>query len=76
MAKHPTKLSWTVEDIEKLATLLENGVSPGRAAAALKRKIGAVRSRARAMGKPFPALRISRKKWNSEPAKPNSLRPY
>ncbi len=76
MPKRPTKVSWTVEDVQKLAKLLENGASPGRAAAALKRKIGAVRSRARAIGKPFPSLRVARRKWNSEPAKPNSLRPY
>jgi hypothetical protein len=76
MAKHPTKVSWTVEDVEKLASLVESGASPARAAAALNRKIVAVRVKARLIGKPFPPLRIVRKKWQPEPIKPNAMKPY
>lgn len=76
MAKHPTKVSWTIEEIERLASFVEGGASPARAAAALNRRIGAVRAKARLIGKPFPPLRIVRKKWQPEPLKPNAVKPY
>ncbi|MDB5617878.1 hypothetical protein [Tardiphaga sp.] len=61
MAKHPTKLTWSDEHVEKLAALILGGASPVRAAAALNRKIKAVRVKARKIGKPFPLLRLLRK---------------
>jgi hypothetical protein len=54
---------WTPQDDERLKALTAQGVSVVKVAAALKRKIGSVRNRARSIGCPFPPLRIARKKW-------------
>jgi hypothetical protein len=76
MAKHPTKLSWTVEDSQRLTSFVENGASPIRAAAALRRTIGAVRAQARLLGSPFPPLRVAREKWQTELVKSTAMKPY
>jgi hypothetical protein len=58
---HPTRLSWTAGDLEKLEKLIDGGASAVRAAAALGRKITVVQSKARSIGKPFPTMRETRK---------------
>jgi methionyl-tRNA synthetase len=58
--------TWTKED-ERLRALVAEGASVVKAAAALKRKIISVRTRARALGCPFPPLRVIRQKWAVKP---------
>lgn len=60
--KHQTSRSWTYEDDQKLLAFLSKGFSAPRAAAALKRTVGSVQTRARALGKPFPSLRSRRRR--------------
>jgi hypothetical protein len=55
--------NWTIEEDERLRALVARGASVVKAAAALKRKIVSVRMRARALGCPFPPLRVVRQKW-------------
>lgn len=62
MASHPTSLSWTQEQDEKLRALIASGTSALRAAAALKRGTSSVRIRARKLGVPFPTVREVRRK--------------
>jgi GcrA cell cycle regulator len=62
MAKHPTKYSWTPQEIEKLEKLVASGASAARAAGALNRKIMAVQLQARRLGTPFPTVRATRRK--------------
>jgi GcrA cell cycle regulator len=50
---------WTAEQDERLRNLVAQGASIVRAAAALKRKIDAVRGRARKLGCPFPPQRLA-----------------
>jgi hypothetical protein len=54
---------WTKEDDERLVTLVEQGASIIRAAAAFRRTTISVRTRARSLGCPFPTLRAARQKW-------------
>ena len=54
---------WTKEEDGRLKAFVAKGVSVVKVAAALKRKITSVRSRARVLGCPFPPLRIARQKW-------------
>jgi hypothetical protein len=56
--------TWTEEEDERPRTLVAQGASPVRAAAALKRKIVSVR--ARVLGCPFPALSVARLKWAAD----------
>jgi hypothetical protein len=58
---HVTSRSWTDEQIERLRELVVSGASAYRAAAALGKTVGAVQTRARAMGIPFTTLRDRRK---------------
>jgi hypothetical protein len=51
---------WTTQDDERLKAFATQGASVVKAAAALKRKIVSVRVRARALGCPFPPLRVVR----------------
>ncbi|MDB5620164.1 hypothetical protein [Tardiphaga sp.] len=77
MAKHPTKVSWTDDELKKLAILVESGATLIRASAALNRSINGIQTKARAIGKPFLPLRILRKKWNSKPDQPSpTSKPY
>jgi GcrA cell cycle regulator len=55
--------TWTKEEDERLRALVAQGASAVKAAAALKRKIVSVRTRARVLGYPFPPLRAVRQKW-------------
>jgi hypothetical protein len=55
--------AWTEAEDERLKALVAQGASVVKAAAALKRKIVSVRTRARALGCPFPPLRVARRKW-------------
>jgi hypothetical protein len=55
--------TWTKEEDERLRAFVAQGASVVKAAAALKRRIVSVRARARALGCPFPPLRIVRQKW-------------
>jgi hypothetical protein len=59
----PLARPWTSEEDERLKALATRGASIIRAAAALKRKKGSVRERARKLGCPFPTLAAARKKW-------------
>ena len=77
MARRATKVTWTEEHEVRLLTLVAEGASPARAAAALKRNIRAVSVKARLLGKPFPLLKDVRKKWTPEIGKKNSsFRPF
>jgi hypothetical protein len=53
VSRHP----WTAEEIDLLYSLIKGGASPARASVVLKRPMLAVRSKARALGRPFPDLR-------------------
>jgi GcrA cell cycle regulator len=52
---------WTAEEDEQLKAFVARGASIIRAAAALKRKKGSIRERARKLGCPFPTLAAARK---------------
>jgi hypothetical protein len=54
---------WTQDEDERLKALVAQGASVVKVAAALKRRIISVRARARALGCPFPPLRVVRQKW-------------
>ena len=56
--------AWTEQEDERLRALVAQGASVVKVAAALKRKIVSVRMRARALGCPFPPLRVVRQKWS------------
>lgn len=53
---------WTPEQIEKLKALVASGASATRAAAALNRKVLAVKKKANDLGTPFPTVREARAK--------------
>jgi hypothetical protein len=53
VSRHP----WTAEEIDLLYLLIKRGASPARASVVLKRPMLAVRSKARALGRPFPNSR-------------------
>jgi hypothetical protein len=55
---HPTKRSWTDEDVAKLLALAESGSSAMRAAAALNRRAAVVTKKARELGKPLKGVRL------------------
>jgi hypothetical protein len=55
---HPTKRSWTNDDIVRLIELAENGSSAMRAAAALNRRATVVTKKARELGKPLEGVRL------------------
>lgn len=61
MVKHPTKYSWTVQDIEKLKKYVTSGATAARAAGALNRKILSVQVQARKLGIPFQTIRKARR---------------
>jgi hypothetical protein len=54
---------WTQDDDVRLRAFVAQGASVVKAAATLKRRIISVRARARALGCPFPPLRVVRQKW-------------
>jgi hypothetical protein len=56
-----TKLSWTPEQVARLEDLVASGASAVRAAAALRRSIISVQTRARELGMPFPPRRALKK---------------
>ena len=58
---------WSPEEDEQLKAMVAVGASVVRAAAALKRRHGVVRQRARGLGCPFQPVRITRKKWANTP---------
>jgi hypothetical protein len=57
---------WTDADDDRLRAFVRKGSSVIRAAAALGRTSASVRFRARAIGCPFPALRVAQK-WADTP---------
>jgi hypothetical protein len=59
--------NWTKEEDERLRALVAQGASVVKVAVALKRKIISVRTHARAIGCPFPPLRVARQKWAGTP---------
>ena len=65
---HPTKLSWTPEELARLEALIDSGASAIRAAAALNRKIVVVQNKARQIGKPFPQRRAVKKEMLAKAA--------
>lgn len=66
---------WTPEQIEKLQALVASGASATRAAAALNRKVLAVKKKANDLGTPFPTLRETRAKLKAAfESDPNSAR--
>lgn len=52
---------WDAQELEHLKQLIASGVSPLRAAAALKRSITGVKAKARLLGTPFPTDRDAKK---------------
>jgi hypothetical protein len=56
----PKRWAWTQEEDERLKTMVAQGASVVKAAAALKRTMVSVRERARTLGCPFP-LDVARK---------------
>jgi hypothetical protein len=58
----PISRPWTAEDDERIRALAGQGASIFRAAAALKRATGSVRTRARLLGCTFPPLRSASNK--------------
>ena len=66
---------WTPEQIEKLQALVASGASATRAAAALNRKVFAVKKKANDLGTPFPSVREIRAKLKAAfESDPNSAR--
>lgn len=63
----PLVKHWTPEEDARLKALVAKGASILRAAAALKRRQGVVRERARKLGCPFPPRRVARQKWANTP---------
>jgi hypothetical protein len=61
------KRPWTPEENERLKTMVENGLSALRAAAALKCSMDSVRLQARKLGTPFPTVRQVRRKFADDP---------
>jgi hypothetical protein len=61
-------MPWTEEENERLRVMVKQGFSIVRAAAALKRPMIGVRTRARKLGAPFPPLRVARKSWTQTPS--------
>jgi len=45
---------WTDADVEKLAELIRAGATPSRCAVVFKRRVDAVKTKARQLGIPFP----------------------
>jgi hypothetical protein len=58
---------WTLEEDERIRSLVAKGASALRASAALKRNKHAVIARARKLGCPFPTVSAARKKWANTP---------
>ncbi len=52
--RHPTKTSWTEEDVARLKAHVVSGGSAARASIIFKRSIMAVKQAARRAGCPFP----------------------
>jgi hypothetical protein len=63
MLSRSQRWAWTKEEDERLRTLVAQGASIVKAAAALNRKLVSTRTRARALGCPFPPLRTVRQRW-------------
>jgi hypothetical protein len=61
------KTPWTAEENERLRQLATSGVSIFRAAAALKRKTGSIRTQARKIGCPLPTIKDMRLKSSHSP---------
>jgi hypothetical protein len=55
--------AWTEQEDERLRAYVAQGASVVKVAAVLKRNIISVRTHARALGCPFPPLRVVRQKW-------------
>jgi len=72
VSRHP----WTAEEIDLLYSLIESGASPARASVVLKRPMLAVRSKARAVGRPFPDSRqIPATRLGKEASELNAIEP-
>jgi hypothetical protein len=52
--REPMSRPWTEDHLILLKEMVRTGSSPLRAAAALKRSLASVKSRARSLGTPFP----------------------
>jgi hypothetical protein len=55
---HPTRKSWTSEDVARLMELADSGATVLRAAAALGRRAHSIQKKARELGKPLRGVRI------------------
>lgn len=53
---------WTVEDGERLKSLVASGVSAARAASIFRCSLASIRKRAWKLGAPFPSVREARKR--------------
>jgi hypothetical protein len=69
--QHPTRLSWTPEQIARLEAMIDAGATAFRAAAAMKRTIISVQTKARQLGKPFPHVRAIRRARLAKEAQAN-----
>lgn len=68
MTRHMTNRSWTSEHIEELRRLVENGASPLRAAARLRRTATSVQIKAKESGFPFLDKRIVKRQQRTREA--------
>lgn len=59
--RQPMSAPWTEQQLALLLQFVRSGASPLRAAACLKRSLVSVKSRARAMGNPFPTAAQARR---------------
>ena len=64
----PLVRPWSTEDLEKLKSMANAGASPVRCAAALRRTVASVRTKAREQGTPFRTQREARKLLNAAQA--------
>lgn len=62
------KSPWTPEENERLRSLVAGGSTVLKAAAALKRRAGSIRTQARKLGSPFLPINEVRKKWMDTPS--------
>ena len=77
--RRPISAHWTDADLEKLAEMIRAGATPSRCAVVFRRRVDAVKTKARQLGIPFPpewkvrkVLRDKMGSGNSPPTSANS----
>ena len=63
--RRPIRSPWSVKENERLKTMIANGASALRSAAALKRSVLSVRDQACKLGTPFPSIREMKKRFSA-----------